>query len=160
MTYIFDVSKTLITVSIACAVLTMLFYKTNLYQSVRYICSIAVIFYMVQAFLPLYSAIGELITIDNTYENNTQQEENTAENDFINNVSVGICKQIKDVLCNRYALNRDDVTISVTVNNDDPENIIIKSVTVALIEDKNNISAELSRYIGDLLGCGCTVLVN
>lgn len=159
MTYIFDISKDLITVSIVCALLTMLFYKTNLYQAIRFICSVVVIAYMVQAFLPLYSAIGELITIDENVESDVSDGIEKSENDYVDYVTVGICKKIKDIISNRYNINEDDIKISVTINNDDPQNIIIKSVTVTLIDDGKNVSEEISRYIGDLLGCGCTVLI-
>ena len=159
MDYIFDVSKTLIIVSIACALLTMLFYKTNLYQSVRFICSVVILAYMVQAFLPFYSAIGDLIVIDEHEESEASDGAEKNENHYVNYVTVGICQKIKSIICNRYNVNDEDVKVSLTINNDDPENIIIKNVTVTLTDDSAEVSADISRYIGDMLGCGCTVLI-
>ena len=124
MDYIFDVSKTLIIVSIACALLTMLFYKTNLYQSVRFICSVVILAYMVQAFLPFYSAIGDLIVIDEHEESEASDGTEKNENHYVNYVTVGICQKIKSIICNRYNVNDEDVKVSLTINNDDPENIM------------------------------------
>ncbi|MBE6609143.1 MAG: hypothetical protein E7634_00565 [Ruminococcaceae bacterium] len=156
---LFDLSKALITVCIACSLLTMLFYKTNLYQSVRFICSIIVIAYMIRAFMPLYCAVAELINTEQPNAPEISDESNDPSDEYVNHVSVGICKSVKSVICSRYCIPEDDLKVSVTVNNDEPQNIVIKSVTVTLEKAHSDISADISRYVADMLGCGCTVII-
>ena len=125
MKYVFELSETLITISIGCSLLTMLFYKTKLYQAIRFICSIIILAYLIQAFLPLYSAIGELINTENNDGSDIIDFEDTSDSDYINHVSVGILSSVKSIIKNRYGINEEDMSVSVTLNNDDPQNIII-----------------------------------
>ena len=159
MESLFDISKELILISVVCSLLTMLFYRTALYQSIRFICALIIIAYMAQAFLPLYTAVGRLINAEYSYNAEEITDDKKTEDEYIERVSVGICKSVKSVICSRYEISEDDIKVSVTINNDDLQNIIIKNVTVTLEKTYSAISGEISKYVADMLGCGCTVII-
>ncbi len=157
MEKIFDLSETLITVCIVCSVFTMLFVKTKFHGSVNFICSVIILLYLANSFMPFYTAIGELITFSPDNEQ-TESEPDITFEEYIKTTSRGICEYVKKLTATRFELNEEDITVSVTVNTDDPQNIVLKNITVALPKSAESFSAEISAYIGYTAGCPCIVI--
>jgi len=158
MEKIFSISETLIGVCIVCSVFSMLFAKTKFHGSLNFVCSVIVLLYLTNAFMPFYTAIGELISVAPDNEQ-TGTEPNITFEEHIKTTSRGICEYVKKLTANRFELNEDNVTVSVTVNTDNPENIVLKNITVALPKSAEDIASEISAYIGDAVGCPCTVIL-
>lgn len=159
MENIFELCKTMIGTCIACSLITILFHKTTIFRAVRFVCSVIILAYMLHAFLPLYSVVGDLINVNISDEITSENGEPKTENNYISSASVGICQSVKYIICGRYEIPENDLSVSITINTDNPENIIIKSVTVSLNSKHKNLADNVSEYIGDLLGCGCIVLL-
>ena len=150
-------AKSLVYLSLVCSLLTLLFSGNRFIKSIRFICGLTMLIATVTALSPVIKNIGNLTNIDF----NVSEGENTDSkvNDLIINQSASyICEYVKSLIEQKYSIPGENVSVSVTLDTDDPESIKIKNVTLNFTKTDSTLYPEISGYVSDALGCECSVI--
>lgn len=153
-----ELLKYVITVCLACSLITLLVSKTRFHSTVRYVAGIIVLFSVVSALSPLISAVGKLITIDFDSPGNNTEIPDDGSGDIIDNSAVYICRYTKTLISQRFGISEENITVSVSLDAADKNSIQLKNITVALPGNISEIYKSVADYVSVTLGCDCTVI--
>lgn len=149
--------KILVYISLACTFITILLSKTKFISSIRYLCGLLVLISLVTVLSPFFKAMGELIDIDFS-ANDDSDNSGTSDELIINQSASYICEYVKTLLCQKYSISSENVSVSVTLDSSNTDNIIIKNITVYFKNTDESIYPEIAKYISDTVGCECIVI--
>ncbi len=153
-----ELLKYIISVCLACSLVTLLLSKTRFNSAVRYVAGIIVLLSVVSALSPLISAVGELVTIDFDTPGGDTDIPGDGTGDIIDNSAVYICRYTKTLISQRFGIPEEDISVSVSLDSTDKDNIQLRNVTVSLPKDKAELFTSVADYVSLTLGCGCTVI--
>lgn len=155
--YLLDSSRNLIFISLACTLVLLLLSKTRFSGSVRYLCGIVLLLFTVSAISPLVSALGDVINTDFSFSDEDNGSESS--DDLIISQSASyICKYVKTLISQKYNIHEDNISVSVTLDGSNRENIVIKNVTLYFINTDESLYPQIMRYVSDMLACECIIL--
>lgn len=150
--------KTLVYISLACTLISAFVCKTRFGGSVRYLCGISVLVALTTVLSPFLKSLGQLLETDFSYADDDGDGNAASDELIINQSAAYICEYIKSLISQRFSLSRENISVSVTVDTEDRESIIIKNVTASFINTDESLYPEIARYISDTVGCECIVI--
>lgn len=150
--------KLLVYISLASTLISVFTAKTRFCGSVRYICGICVLSALITVLNPLLRSVGGLVDIDLSYTEDIGDGNAASDKLVTEQSAVYICEYVKTLIAQKYSLSSEDISVSVTLDAENRENIIIKSITLSFKNTDETLYPEIARYISDTVGCECTVI--
>ena len=151
-------TKSLVYISLACTLIFILVSKTKFQNSVKYICGITVLLSLVNVLSPLMRSLGTLADIDFSIDKSDEDKNNTSEEIIINQSASYICQYVKTLLCQRFSVLPENVSVAVTLDSTDTENIIIKNITLSLKNTDESLYPQISQFVSDTVMCECLII--
>ena len=148
----------LITVSAVCALISLVTTTDACFGAVRFICSLLVFVTLLTSLSPILSAIGELtLGIDNSKTDISSPETDDA---IIEESGRYICSYTKDMICERFGIAEDAISVSVSLDTADIESVRIKLISVTAYTELPVPYEMITKLVNEQLMCECIVLKN
>ena len=158
MKYIHEAIFTLLLLTLLTTVVCELFAKDSFRASIQTVCSLSVLLALITTLSPLFSLITELSAPNDN--NNGITDSNSAFDElFVSETTEKIEQYSKELICSRFNVKNNDVTVSVTVDASDRSSITLKEVTVEFLTFPGYPSEVISNMLSDELMCRITVLL-
>ena len=156
MSIIFS-AKSLVYVSLICSLITLLFSKNRFIRCIKFISGIVMLTTTITVLSPLVKHLGYLIDFDfNVSEE--ENADNVGDDLIINQSASYICEYVKTLIMQKYSIQSESLSVSVTLDTSDTQNVTVKNVTISFIKTDSSLYAEIARYVSDIVGCECTVI--
>ena len=162
MEYIISKSITLIAASFLFAVFSILL-REKAAERIRYISGIILTVYVIGFVSPIikFAINTEFIPSE---PSSPTVEDSESEKNMVQAISAQLCKDIKCLVINRFAIQESLIDISVTVEQLPNEEIALKSVTVKYHESGENTISDtdasvIAKYISDTVAAPCVILI-
>ena len=118
--------RILVYISVACTLITVLVAKTKFAGSVKYVCGISLLLTIITILSPFLKTMGSLINIDFSVTEDEEQA-NVSDEILINQSASFICEYVKTLLSQKYSIASENISVSVTLDDSNKENILIKN---------------------------------
>ena len=145
-------------VSLACTLISLLMQNSVFKNAIKYVCGLCVLMSVISILSPVLKSIADLSV---SFPDNGEDTEIT-DGVYNENVAVQsvryICKYVKTAVAQRFDIESELITVSVTADTEGEDGIIIKSVTVALSSERTDVFSAVAEYVSSLVGSGCTVI--
>ena len=149
-------TKSLIYVTLICSLITLLFSSNRLIKSIKYICGLITLIALLGVLSPVIRSLGALADADLTFD---PEEGESGLNGMITEQSASyICEYVKTLIEQKFSVSKDNVSVSVTLDTEDMQNVVIKNVTLSFINTEKELYIKIAEYISDAIGCECTVI--
>ena len=158
MTGIISATTSAVYVSVACTLVSLLMQGSVFKSVLKYVCGLCVLLSVLSILSPVLESITQLSAPfpDNEGETDTDNDEY---GDRVTVQSVKyVCQYVKTAVSQRFDIDAELITVSVTADTEGKDGIMIKSVTVALPSQRTDVFNAVAEYVSALVGCGCTVV--
>ncbi len=147
----------IISTAVACGIVSLFAGERGMGRYVKYIAALAVISVMLS---PLVSVLADIPSFSELM--NMQDYASKSESDFesavIGEVKKGLSQSVADMLESRFKISRGAVRSEFILDTGDIENVVIERIDIWIYPRVNALEiSDISRYIGDIFGCGVRV---
>lgn len=154
---IVNAASSVVYVSIACTLLFLLLQKSAFGTALKYVCGLCVLMTVMTVFSPLIKSISDITVLPPDSENSASDSESpdaaiTAES------AKYICRYVKTAISQRFEIEHELISVSVTLDTEGDDGIMIKSMTVTLPSSEAEIFSSVAEYVSNLVGSGCIVV--
>lgn len=129
----------------------------------RYVSGVILAAYLVYLTVPIIKIVANSDFLPPEISDTPQAPTEDGEEALIRATSVQICKEIKKLIVNRFGVPESVFTVSVTLERNVEEEIMIKAVTVQCTSAENSISESeaemIAKYISDTLATECVFII-
>ena len=151
----------LLSVSFLLSVFHFLFNEKYKYR-VQYVSGLILTVYILQFVSPIISLVmrAELLIPESITQPET--DDDAAREAIIRAASVQICNDIKKLIVSRYELNETDFIVSVTVECETDDQVMLKAITVRYHGETDELKSApelIAKYIADTVGAPCTFIM-
>lgn len=148
----------LLFLAIASALILHLCSGAKSFGGLKMLCSLFMLLAVCNTISPLLTAISDL-----TFDNKNDAE--NIENDIYDKALISrsadyISQYTKELICSRFGISDEDISVGVTLIEDSDGNVAIRHVTVNLMSTVDCSAGEISELVNATLYCECTVLTN
>lgn len=153
-----NAAGSLVYVSIACTLVSLLLRNGAFGRAMRYVCGLCVLITVIGVFSPLLKSISDItITLPKGDDVDTDTESPidgvmTAES------ARYVCGYVKTAISQRFGIEGEAISVSVTLDTEGDEGVMIKSVTVTLPKENEAVFSSVAEYVSGLVGSGCIVI--
>ena len=147
--------QSILFLSVCSALLTSLLSESSLKKYVEYISRIALV---IAVLSPLRSVVGKVSAIKENVNNfissiYTQEIEYKTNEIIINTTSEKVCEKIKDMVIEKFGFDENEVFVSLELENENPEKIIIKKINIILTHKASwSDTDKVKDYVENLVG--------
>ncbi len=155
---IVNAAGALIYISIACTLVMLLLRKSVFASAIKYVCGLCMLITVMGILSPLMKSISDItLTIPDSNEEDIDSEFQI-DGTITSESARYICGYIKTAISQRFGIDKESISVSVTLDTDGKDGVMIKSVTVCLPKTESDIYSSVAEYISDLVGSGCIVI--
>lgn len=155
---IISAASSAIYVSVACTLVSLLMQGSVFKSVMKYVCGLCVLMSVLAILSPVLESLMELTA---PFPDNSTENENT-DTEYNDRVTVQsaryICKYVKTAVSQRFDIESELIAVSVTVETENEDGVMIKSVTVTLPSERADIFSAVAEYVSSLVGSGCMVV--
>lgn len=155
---IISAASSAIYVSVACTLVSLLMQGSVFKTVMKYVCGLCVLMSVLAILSPVLKSLTGLAS---PFPDNSTENENT-DTEYNDRVTVQsaryICKYVKTAVSQRFDIESELIAVSVTVDTENKDGVMMKSVTVTLPSERADIFSAVAEYVSSLVGSGCMVV--
>lgn len=131
-------------------------------ERMRYISGIIMTVYIIKFVSPL---IKTTLQTDFSAILGDTSDSDVTESDepLLKAIAAQICKEIKQLAANRFALSESDFAVNVTVDKNQNDEIVLQEIVIRFTDPQKAPSESevqiIANYISDTLAAPCTILI-
>ena len=129
----------------------------------RFISGLIITVYMIQFTLPIITLVTQTKFTPPIEQDPSNENESDNSSILIQNLSSQLCKDIKQLIINRFAISEAAFTVSVTVEKNDTNELELKLITIRYYKGNESLSETelnaIAKYTADTLAAPCDILI-